>query len=70
MAVNPIIECFERDLVPEYCHGLECSEVHTVPPFFVESLEGRSFRSLPLLPLHMHAEDIIRTVLTLIMHIG
>jgi len=70
MAVNPIIECFWRDLAPEYCHGLESSAVNTAPPFFVESLQGRSNRSLPRLPLHMRAEDIIPTVLTSNIHIG
>jgi len=33
MAVNPIIDCFWRDLVPEYCQGLESSVVYTAPPF-------------------------------------
>jgi len=70
MAVNPIIECFWRDLVPEYCHGLESTVVHTALPFFFESLQGRSNRSLPRLPLHMHAEDIVPTVLTSNIHIG
>jgi len=70
MAVNPIIECFGRDLVPEYCQGLKSSAVFTVPPFFVESLHGRSNRSLPRLPLHMHAEDIIPTFLTSNIYIG
>jgi len=64
MPVNPIIECFSRDLVPEYCQGLEASAVSSAPPFFVESLLGRSNRSLPHLPLHMHAEEIILTFLT------
>ena len=64
MAGNCIIECFSRDLVPEYCRGLESSVDFTVPPIFVESLHGRSKRSLPRLPLHMHVEDIIRTFLT------
>jgi len=40
MAGNPIIECISRDLVPENCHGLESSAVHTAPPSFVESLPG------------------------------
>jgi len=64
MPVNPIIECFWRDLVPEYCRGSDSSVVNTAPPFFVESVHGRSNRSLPRLPLHMHAEDILSTVLT------
>jgi len=70
MAVNPIIECFGRDLVPEYCQGLESGTVYTAPPFFVESVQGRSNRSLPRLPLHMHAEDIIPTFLKLNIYIG
>jgi hypothetical protein len=70
MAVSPVIECFSRDLVPEYCQGLEASAVSTVPPFFVESLHGRSNRSLPCLPLHMHAEDIIPTFLSSNNYIG
>jgi len=56
MAVDPIVECYSRDLIPKYCHGLETSAVYTAPPFFVESLPGRSIRCLPCLPLHMHAE--------------
>jgi len=59
MAVNPIIECFSRDLVTEYCQGLESSAIYNAPPFFVETLPGRSNRSLPRLPLHMYAEGII-----------
>jgi len=70
MAVEPIIECFWSDLVPEFYHGWESSAVNTAPPFFVESLQGRSNRSLPCLPLHMHAEEIIPTVLTSNIHIG
>jgi len=50
MAVNPIIECFSRDLVPEYYQGSESSAVYTAPPLFVESLPGRSNMSLPCLP--------------------
>jgi hypothetical protein len=68
--VNPIIECFSGVLIPEYCQGLEASAVSTVHPFFVESLQGHSNRSLPRLPLHMHAEDIIPTFLTLNIYIG
>ena len=33
MAVNPIIECFGRDLIPDYCHSIESSAVYTAPPF-------------------------------------
>jgi len=64
MAVNHIIEFFSRDLVPKYCQGLESSVVYTGPPFFDESLHGRSNRSLHRLSLHMHAEEIIPTLLT------
>jgi len=69
MAVNPIIECFSRDLVLEYSHGLESSEVYIAPLFFVEFLHGCSNRSLPHLPLHMHAEEIIPPLLMLNIHI-
>jgi len=70
MAVDPITECFSRDLVPEYCHGLESSGVYTAPPFFVESLPGRSNKSPPRLPLHMQAEKIAPAFLTLNIYIG
>jgi len=56
MAVNPIIEYFSRDLVPEYCQGLESSAVYTAPPFFVETLSGRWNKNKPRLPLHMHVQ--------------
>jgi len=68
--VNPIIECFSRDLVTEYCQGLASSAVHTAPPFFVETLHGRSNRSLPRLPLHMHAQAIVPTFLMSNIYIG
>ena len=70
MAVNPVIECFRRDLVPEYCHGLESSAIYTVPLYFVESVHGRPKRSLPHLPLHKHAEDSIPTFSTSNIYIG
>jgi hypothetical protein len=70
MAVNPIIDYFSRDLVPEYCHGLESSAVSTAPPIVVKSLHGPSNRSISRLPLHMHAEEIILTFLTLNISIG
>jgi len=70
MAVNPIIECFSRDLVPEYYQGSESSAVYTAPPLFVESLPGRSNMSLLCLPLHMHAKVIIPTFLTSTINIG
>jgi len=69
MVVNPIIECFWSNLVPEYYHGLESSAIYIAPPLFVESLQGRSKRNLPCLPLHSHAEEIIPTVLTSNIHI-
>ena len=70
MAVNPIIERFSRGLVPEYYHGLESSAVNTAPPICVESLPGCSNRSLPRLPLHMHAEEIVPAFFTLNIYIG
>ena len=63
MAVNPIIECVSRDLIPEYCHGSESSVVYSVPPIFVESHPGCSNRSLPRLPLQMFVEEFIPTLL-------
>jgi len=59
MLVNGILEWFSRDLVPEYCQGLESTAIYTAPPFFVESLCGRWNRNLPRLPLHLHGEAII-----------
>jgi len=70
LAVNLIIKCISRDLVPEYCQGLESSAVYTTPPICVESLHGRSNRSLPRLPLHMSTEEIIPTFLTSNIYIG
>jgi len=70
MAVNPIIQSIWRDPIPEYCHGLDSSEVNTVPSIFVESLHGRSNSSRPRLPFHMHGEELIQTVLTSNIHIG
>jgi len=70
IAINPLIECFSRDLVTEYCQGLESCAVLTAPPFFVETLPGRSNRSLPRLPLDMHAQAIVPTFLTLNIYIG
>jgi hypothetical protein len=34
MAVNPRIEWFCRDLMSEYCHGLDSSVVNTVAHLF------------------------------------
>jgi len=70
LAVSHVIECFSRDLIPEYCQGLESSAVYTAPPFVVEFLLGRSKRSLPWLPLHMHAEKIIPKFLTSNIYMG
>jgi len=70
MAVNSIIECFWRDLVPEYFQGLVSSAVYTAPPFFVKSVHGRPKKSLPCLPLHMHLEDSIPTFFTSNIYIG
>jgi len=70
IAVNPIIECFSRDLVTEYCQCFQCSAVYTVPPDVVETLPGRSYRSLPRLPFHMHEQAIIPTYLSWNINIG
>ena len=70
MTVDPIIEWFSRDLVPEYYHGSESNAVYTAPPCFVKSLPGRSNRSLPRLPLHMHTEEIVPAFLTSNIYIG
>ena len=70
IAVNPIMDCISRNLVPKYCQGIESSTVYTAPPFCVESLCGRSNRSPPCLPLHMHAEEIIPTYLGSSIYIG
>jgi len=63
MTVNPIIECVWRDLIPEYSHCLQSSAVYTAPPCFVKFFPGRSNRSLPCQPFHMHAEETISTFL-------
>jgi len=70
MAVEPRIECFSRDLIPEYWHGLGSSTVYTALPVFVKSLPGRSNRCLLRLPLHMHAEEIVPALLTSNIYIG
>ena len=70
MAVDPIIECFSTDLVPEYCYGLDSSAVYTVHPSFAESLPGHYNRGLPCLPLHMHAEEIVPAFLKSNIYIG
>jgi hypothetical protein len=70
MPDNPIIECFSKDLVPDYCQGLEASTVSTAPPFVVELLHGHSIKSLPRLLLNMHAENNIPTFLTSNINIG
>jgi hypothetical protein len=63
MAINHTIDCGSRDLVLEYCHSMESTEGYTVPPIFVKFLPGRSNRGLPYLPMHMHAKDMIPTIL-------
>jgi len=70
MAANPVMECFSRDLATENCLGLQSIAVHIVPPCVVETLDSRSNRSLPCLPLHMHAQPIILTLLMLNIIIG
>jgi len=47
MIVNPIIESFSRDLVSEYCEGLQSSAVNTAPPLFVETLAAHANSSVP-----------------------
>jgi hypothetical protein len=59
-----------KDLVYKYFHCAASSTVHTAPPVFVDSLPGRSTRSLSHLPLHMYAVEIIPTFLTLNIYIG
>jgi hypothetical protein len=61
MAVDPIIECFSRDLVTQYCQDLESSGVCTAPPIYVETISCRSYRSISRVLLHMHAQAIILT---------
>ena len=61
MTMNPIPEYFGRDLVPEYCNGLESRAVYTAHSFFVESLPGCSNKSIPHLLLHVHAEETVPT---------
>jgi len=61
MAVNTVVECFSRDLVPKYFQGLQSSVVYTAPPFFVTSIPGCICRTLPGLPLHMNTPEIIAT---------
>jgi len=70
IAVNPIIECVSRDLVTEYCEHLESSAVHTGHPFFLETLQGHSNRSLPHLPFHIHAQPIVSKFLTSNIEVG
>ena len=70
MALNPIIECFSRDLVTEYCQGLESSTVYTAPPLFVETHPGRSNWSLHHLPLLLHEHAIFPTFVLSKIYIG
>jgi hypothetical protein len=64
MAVNTIIECFPKNLVPENGQSLQSSMFYTAPPMFVEYLPCHSSRRQPRLPLHRHGEEIIPTFLT------
>jgi len=70
MAANPMMECFSRDVITENCLGLHSIAVHIVPHGVVETLDGRSNRSQPCLPLHMHAQPIILALLMLNIFIG
>jgi len=70
MAVNPIITCDSRNLVPKYCQGLEYSAFYTASPIYVESLPSGPNTTLPCLPFHMHSAQIISTFLTSSIHIG
>jgi hypothetical protein len=70
MSVEPIIECFSRDFIWEYYPGLEASAVPTVPPIVVKTLPSSSNKSLPCLPLHIHAKIIIPTFSTSNIYIG
>ena len=70
MAVNHIIECCSRDLVPEYCQGLETSAIYTATHFFVEFGHVRSHSSLPRLQWHMRLDEIIPTFLMWNIYIG
>jgi hypothetical protein len=45
MAVNPIIECCSRELVPEYCQDLKSSVIYPVHLLFVKSVHGHLHRS-------------------------
>jgi len=64
MAVDPIIECFSRHLLPEYCQGLDSCAVNTAASFLVESIDGCPNSSLPGLQSNTHADKMIRTFLT------
>jgi hypothetical protein len=64
IVVNCVFQCFSWNLIRMYCHALESSVVNTVPPCLVESLPGRSNRSLLSLLLILHAEGIIHAFST------
>jgi hypothetical protein len=73
MAVNPYFNGFQGIWSPSMVTGdsdLESSAVYTAPSGLSESLPGHSNRSLPLLPLHMHVEEIIPTFSTSNTYIG
>jgi len=70
MPVNPIIEWFWRDPIPEHCQVLDASVISTGPPSLVEGLDGRTNRSVPRLPLQMHANESIATCLTSNIYLG
>jgi len=70
MAVSPRMEWFSKYLIPEYCQGLESSAVYTAPPLVVETHRCCSNWSLPRLPLHLNAQAVIPTFLTLNIYIG
>jgi len=70
MAVDPIIECFLRDLIPKVCQGSEFNTIYTASLFSDEFLHGHSTRSLPRLPLNMDAEEFNPTFLMSNIYIG
>jgi len=70
MAVNPRIEYFSSNLIPEYLQSVECSTTYTVLHFFVKCLPCRSNRSPPRLLLQMQVDEIIPTFSTSNIYIG
>lgn len=69
MAVSLIMTCFSWDHITKDCQRLEASAVYPAPPFVVEILPGGSNRTLHLLPVHMHAQAITPTFVTLNIYI-